>query len=350
MRGGRPHLSRLAETRTSSARQVLANAAKSEIASASLAACAELVKDDALLTQGASTATAATHSPAERLSLYRERVLAHLELQKAGHAQYNAEEAAVDDLRFHREKLSVASTKPEFSSLSNSFSANEALQTSLKSLETMVSKGFQDMNGAIKELKADMADQKKELKADMADLKKELKADVASLKCDIAFLRRDVDGLTVSSNVLGARLQNSTARSDDALEMVQNEKGEYPPGNSFPATWNELRALSDGAIIDILGHYEPQTGGANDEGMAGSAGGGGGGDRDEVTRTRSGTGRRNRVGRAAPMAGPSGQHRGGDLPETRLTEEERVRKRRRLHQILGASPDIAVNANWTWTA
>jgi hypothetical protein len=334
-----PSLSRLAEARTSSARQALANAAKSEIASASLAACAELVKDDALLTQGASTATAATHSPAERLSLYRERVLAHLELQKAGHAQYNAEEAAVDDLRFHREKLSVASTKPEFSSLSNSFSANEALQTSLKSLETMVSKGFQDMNGAIKELKADMADQKKELKAD-----------VASLKCDIAFLRRDVDGLTVSSNVLGARLQNSTARSDDALEMVQNEKGEYPPGNSFPATWNELRALSDGAIIDILGHYEPLSGGANDEGMAGSAGGGGGGDRDEVTRTRSGTGRRNRVGRAAPMAGPSGQHRGGDLPETRLTEEERVRKRRRLHQILGASPDIAVNANWTWTA
>jgi hypothetical protein len=114
-----PSLSRLAEARTSSARQALANAAKSEIASASLAACAELVKDDALLTQGASTATAATHSPAERLSLYRERVLAHLELQKAGHAQYNAEEAAVDDLRFHREKLSVASTKPEFSILSD---------------------------------------------------------------------------------------------------------------------------------------------------------------------------------------------------------------------------------------
>jgi hypothetical protein len=82
--------------------------------------------------------------------------------------------------------------------------------------------------------------------------------------------------------------------------------------------------------------------------MGGSAGGGG--DRDEVTRTRSGTGRRNRVGRAAPTAGPSGQHGSGDLPETRLTEEERVRKRRRLHQILGASPDIAVNANWTWTA
>jgi hypothetical protein len=278
------------------------------------------------------------------LSLYRERVLAHLELQKAGHNDYNAEEAAVDDLRFHREKLAVASTKPEFSILSDSFTANEALQSSMKSLETLVLKGFHDVKN---ELKRDVADLKKEMKGDMADLKKEMKGDIASLKGDIALLRTDVDGLTVNLNALGARQKNSTARCDDALEMVQNEKGEYPPGNSFPATWNELRALSDGAIIDILGHYEPQTGGGNDEGMGGS---GGGGDHDDVTRTRSVAGRRNRVGRATSTAGLSGQHRRGDLPESGLTEEERVRKRRRLHQILGASPDIAVNANWTWTA
>ena len=335
-------LCKLTEARTRCARRELANA-QSHLSSARLAACAELVKADPLPDQGASSSTAENLPPANRLAFCRERVFAHMELQTIGHSDYDAEAAAIDDLRFHREKLSVASTKPEFKTISDSFSAAEALQASIQSLQTMVLNGFRDQREAAK---ADAAALKTELKDDIAGLTREVKEDVALLKNNVALLRKDVDGLTVKVNVLGARLTNSMARCDDALEKVQNAKGEYPPQDSFPATWNELRMLSDGAVVDILGHYEPEPDRRAASGASVSESSGG---HEDVTSSRSAVGRRGRMSRAASAARNSWQHRRGVPAASDLAEEERARKRRRLHQMLGASPDIAVTANWTWT-
>lgn len=357
-------LCKLTEARTRCARRELANA-QSHLSSARLAACAELVKADPLPDQGASSSTAENLPPANRLAFCRERVFAHMELQTIGHSDYDAEAAAIDDLRFHREKLSVASTKPEFKTISDSFSAAEALQASIQSLQTMVLNGFRDQREAAKadaaalktelksdiaglrrELKGDIAGLRRELKDDIAGLTREVKEDVALLKNNVALLRKDVDGLTVKVNVLGARLTNSMARCDDALEKVQNAKGEYPPQDSFPATWNELRMLSDGAVVDILGHYEPEPDRRAASGASVSESSGG---HEDVTSSRSAVGRRGRMSRAASAARNSWQHRRGVPAASDLAEEERARKRRRLHQMLGASPDIAVTANWTWT-
>jgi hypothetical protein len=152
-------LCKLTEARTRCAGIDLANA-QSQLSSARLAACAELVKADPLPDEGDFNFAAENLPPANRLAFCRERVFAHMELQTVGHIDYDAEAAAVDDLRFHREKLSVASTIPEFKSISDSFSATEALQDSIESLQNMVLKAFYDQRQAAK---ADAAALKSEL-------------------------------------------------------------------------------------------------------------------------------------------------------------------------------------------
>jgi hypothetical protein len=231
-------LCKITEARTRCARRELPNA-QSHLSSARPVACAELVKAAPLPDRGDSYSTAENMPPANHSAFCRERVFAHMELQTIGHIDYETEAAAVDDLQFHLEKLSVASTKPEFKTISDCFSAAEALQASIQSLQTMILKGFQDQREAAN---ADAAALKTELKSDIPGLRRELTDDIAGLKSevkeDVAFLRKGVDGLKV--NVLGTKLTNSMARCDDGLEKEQNAKGEYRPQDSFPATWNQL--------------------------------------------------------------------------------------------------------------
>jgi cytochrome c553 len=85
-----------------------------------------------------------------------------------------------------------------------------------------------------------------------------VKADIRAVKADIRAVKAELQEHGKKLDMITAKLANSVARSGDTPEVAPKLKGEKPPAEHYPATWDELRTLSDPAIVALLAHYENQ--------------------------------------------------------------------------------------------